>query len=93
MGSPAVHEATSLEDAYAMFDGHVPLTAREKRYILESLYDLAFREGARQGRMAGRESVYGEIKVKAAEVRGSRVSEIDDYVATTLETLVPESDR
>lgn len=91
MGSPAVHHSESLADALTMLDSHVPLTYRERKLIVESLYDLAFREGARQGRQAGTESVYAEIRSKAAEYSPS--NEVDNYIITVLETLLPPSQR
>lgn len=68
MGSPSVHAAESLDDAMKMFDSHVPLTFREKKLILESLYDLGFRDGARQGRQAGVEAARTDLKAKAREL-------------------------
>lgn len=62
MGSPSVHESESLADAMAMMDSHVPLTHRERKLIMTSLYDLAFRQGADQGRQAGVEAVQNVIK-------------------------------
>lgn len=57
-----MHESESLDDAMEMFDSHIPLTYRERKLILQSLYDLAFREGARQGRLAGVAAVQNEVR-------------------------------
>lgn len=49
-----VHPAKSAQDALEMLEEiHIPLTHAEKKLIVESLWDAAFREGARQGRQAG----------------------------------------
>lgn len=49
MASPSVHPAESLDDALKMFDSHIPLTHRERKLILQSLYDLAFKAGKEEG--------------------------------------------
>jgi len=89
VGSPDVHHAKNVEDAIIMLDSRVPLTHQERKIITQSLYDLAFREGARQGRQAGMEAVYAEIRSKASEYSPS--SEIDNYILTVLESFLPPS--
>lgn len=61
------HPSESVEDALTMLDSRIPLTARERRLIVESLYDLAFREGARQGRQAGIEHTETEMRHKVRQ--------------------------
>ena len=94
--SPTVHHAQSAEDAIVMLDSRMPLTHQERKLIVESLYDLAFREGARQGRQAGIESVHAEIRTLIHEYRDQPT---DDRmfafkrsdIAGLLETLLPPS--
>ena len=52
-----VHPVTSIDDALTQLDTRVPLLHSELVLIVQSLYDLAFREGARQGRQAGVEAM------------------------------------
>ena len=42
-----------IDEAVDKLDSRLPLTYRELRGITTALYDTAFDEGARQGRMAG----------------------------------------
>jgi hypothetical protein len=58
--APNVHPSESTEDAIAMLDSRIPLTAKERRLIVESLWHVAFREGAKQGRLAGIEAAQAE---------------------------------
>jgi hypothetical protein len=88
--SPSVHPAESLADAMDMFDSHVPLTHREKKLILQSLYDQAFCDGARQGRQAGVEAVHAEIRTMASDYRGrNQIVASRDDIANLLESLLP----
>jgi hypothetical protein len=48
-------------------DARIPLLHTERKLIVESLYDLAFRDGAWQGRRAGIEAVQAHIRSVAAE--------------------------
>lgn len=58
-----VHPATSPQDALEMLEEiHIPLTHSEKKLIVESLWDAAFREGARQGRQAGIEHAESTLR-------------------------------
>lgn len=91
MSSPAVHEATSLEDALNMLDSHVPLTFRERKMIITSLYDLAFRDGAKQGRQAGTEAVQNIIRGMISALDPSRAGE--NYAITVLQVLLPVQEQ
>lgn len=51
-----IHPATSVKDAIEQLDSHIPLVHAERELIVQSLWDLAFREGAKQGRQAGYEA-------------------------------------
>ena len=57
-----IHDSTSVEDAMHQLDTRIPLLHREKLLIVRSLYDLGFREGARQGRQAGIEHVQQRLR-------------------------------
>lgn len=57
----SIHEPGSVEDALTMLDSRIPLTYAERKFVVQGLYDLAFREGARQGRLAGTEAAQAEI--------------------------------
>lgn len=85
--SPEIHHAKNVEDAIIMLDSRSPLTHQERKFITQSLYDLAFREGARQGRQAGVEHVYGQIRAKIAEFNPH--SDMDRYTITVLESFLP----
>jgi hypothetical protein len=73
--APSVHPAESIDDAVTMLDSRIPLTYRERMMIVQSLWDLAFREGARQGRLAGYEAATADAldrldaEAVAADVR------------------------
>lgn len=56
MVQPRIHKSESVEDAVNMLDTRIPLLQWEITLIIQSLYDNAFREGAKQGRQAGIES-------------------------------------
>lgn len=88
VASPSVHPAENLADAFAMFDGHVPLTAREKKLILQSLYDLAFREGARQGRQAGIEHMQNQVRARIDQLDPQH--EVDHHIIGIMESLLPQ---
>lgn len=51
-----LHLPVSIEDAMTMLDSRIPLTYSERKMIVEGLWDLAFSEGAKQGREAGTEA-------------------------------------
>lgn len=57
-----IHAATSAQDALDQLDSHIPLLHAERKLIVESLYDLAFRDGASQGRLAGVEHVQNRLR-------------------------------
>lgn len=63
-----IHESTSVADAMDQLDSRIPLTHRELKFVITSLYDLAFREGARQGRQAGAEHVHNQIHEAMADL-------------------------
>lgn len=63
-----IHPATSRQDALDQLDSHIPLLHAERKMIVNSLYDLAFREGAKQGRQAGVEHVQNRLREVAAEI-------------------------
>jgi hypothetical protein len=58
----SIHPSESIEDAMTMLDSRLPLTYGERKLIVQSLWDLAFREGARQGRLAGIEHVHNTLR-------------------------------
>lgn len=91
MGSPAVHAATSTDDALKMLDNHIPLTFREKELVVTGLYDHAFCEGARQGRQAGMESVQNIVRAMIENF--DPANEMDNYVRTVLATLLPAEEQ
>jgi hypothetical protein len=57
-----VHPSTSVEDAMTQLDTRIPLLYREQLQIVESLYDLGFDTGAKQGREAGIEHVQNRLR-------------------------------
>ena len=71
-----IHPATSTEDAISQLDSHIPLVHSERKLIVESLYDLAFREGARQGRLAGIEAAQNHLRTVAAATPYPQVKDL-----------------
>lgn len=63
-----VHEPTSPQDAMEMLDSRLPLLHSEKKLITYGLYDLGFREGAAQGRLAGIEAEKKRLKAIAVQL-------------------------
>lgn len=63
-----IHPVTSLQDALDQLDSHIPLLHAERKLIVQSLWDLAFREGAKQGRQAGVEHVQNRLREVAVEI-------------------------
>lgn len=63
-----IHPATSIKDAISQLDSHIPLVHAERELIVQSLWDLAFREGAKQGRLAGVEAVQNHLRSVAKDV-------------------------
>lgn len=61
---PDIHPALSVEDALTMLDTRIPLLQAEKRMVLQSLWDTAFREGARQGRQAAVEETHHDSRAE-----------------------------
>lgn len=57
-----VHDSISVEDAMNQLDTRIPLLYREQLQIVESLYDLGFNTGAKQGREAGVEHVQNRLR-------------------------------
>jgi len=73
-----------------MLDSHVPLTHRERKLIVTSLYDLAFREGARQGRQAGVEQVQNVISATVDAIDPS--TEKGLFARAILRELLPANE-
>jgi hypothetical protein len=87
-----VHPSTSIDDAVTQLDSRVPLLHSERLLIAQSLYDLAFREGARQGRLAGIEAVQNRLREYAWQLRkypGRNTDSTDE----TLDRLAAEFNR
>lgn len=83
-----VSHARNVEDAMLMLDSRTPLTHQERKLVAQSLYDLAFREGARQGRQAGVEHVQNVIREKIAML--SPANEMHNYAITVLQGFLPQ---
>lgn len=57
-----IHPALGVNDAIAQLDSHIPLLHVERELIVQTLWDLAFNTGAKQGRLAGVEAVQNRLR-------------------------------
>ena len=53
----SIHLPVGINDALTMLDSRVPLTAGERKMIVEGLYDLAYKAGERAERLRIKEAV------------------------------------
>ena len=67
-----VHPSAGVTDAITQLDSRIPLLHSERELIVQSLWDLAFNTGAKQGRMAGVEAVQNHIRSVAADTPACR---------------------
>jgi hypothetical protein len=81
-----IHPATSQEDALTQLDSHIPLLHSERKLIVESLYDLAFRDGAKQGRQAGVEHVQNRLREIAGATPHAPVRDLLTEIADSFDS-------
>lgn len=81
-----IHPATSVKDAIEQLDSHIPLVHAERKLVVQSLWDAAFRDGAKQGRQAGVEAVQNHLRSVAKDTPDPYTHDLLLALAATFDT-------